>query len=306
MRFPYPALVHDGQHAVEIVRIAARLRRRHRQVAIIVEQQAVLRRDAHVAIGRQGLRGAVQGQAQRFERAAFERAVHQLCHAEADAHGTLVSGAALGHAALRHAVAVHGQAHAQAHVRGRSLDHDHLPRGADFAAVARLRQGLRHQRIGADVDAHPFGQQGVGFQVGEHRILRALAGRADGEAGIAARCQAGVLAHGLDIGGALRRRHGHRIVDRLDGGKLARDIEAGHVVVELAARQMVAGAKQRLEAAQQVGIAFDARGQAMLGGVRQVVETLRGVVVDRARRARIQGAAHGQRQQQASRPDPDA
>ena len=89
-------------------------------------------------------------------------------------------------------------------------------------------------------------------------------------------------------------------------GKLARDIEAGHVIVELAARQMLAGAEQGFEAAQQVGIAFHPRGQAMLGVMREIVETLFGVFIDRARRASVQGAAHRQRQQQAACPYPDA
>ena len=306
MGFPQAALVSHRQHLVEIRGIAARLRRRRSQVAIVIEQQAVLRRDAPYAIGRLRFGGAVQGQVQRFEGAAFERAVHQLRHAKADAHGPLVGGTALGHATLRHAITVHGQAHAQAHMRGRSLDHDHLPRRADFAAVARLRQGLRHQRVGADIDAHAFGQQRIGLQVSEHCVFGPLAGRADGESGIAARRQAGVTAHIGDIGRALRLRQRHRIIDRFDGGELARDIEAGHVIVELAARQLLAGAKQRFEATQQVGIAFDARGQAMLGTVREVVETLFGVVIDRAHRARIQGAAHRQGQQQAACPDSDA
>ena len=305
MGFPYAPLIHDGQDLVEIRGIAARLRRRCRQVAVIVEQQTVLRRDAQDALGRQRFDRAVQGQVQRFQGAAFERAVHQLRHAKADADGTLVGGAALGHAALRHAIAVHGQAHAQAHVRGRPLDHDHLPRRAHLAAVARLRQRLRHQRVGADVDAHAFGQQGIGFQVSEHRVLRPLPRRPDGEAGIAARRQAGVFAHGLDEGGALCRRDGCRVVDRFDGRELAHDIEAGHVIVELAARQMLAGAKQGFESPQQVGIAFYARDQAMLGAMREIVETLFGVVIDRARRARIQGATHRQGQQQATRPYPD-
>ncbi|MNM57253.1 hypothetical protein D3C81_684510 [compost metagenome] len=306
MRLPRTALVHHGQHPVEIIRVAARPRRRRRQVAVIVEQQAVLRRDAQRACGRQRFGGAVQGQVQRFERAAFERAVHEARHAKADAHGTKVGGAALFHAALRHAVAVHGQAHAQAHVRGRALDHDDLSRRAHFAAVARLRQGLRHQRVGADIDAHALGQQRAGLQVGEHRVLGPLAGRADGKIGIAARRQAGVGAHAGDVGGAPGRRDGDGIIERFDGGKLARDIESAHVVVELAAGQLVGGAKQGFEPAQQVGIAFHARGQAVLGAIGQVVEALFGIVMHRARRPRIQGAAHRQRQQQPPRPDHDA
>ncbi|MNS75975.1 hypothetical protein D3C72_1095060 [compost metagenome] len=305
MGFPQAALVSDGQHLVEIIGIAARLRRRRSQVAIIVEQQAVLRRDGQGPAGRQRAGRAVQSQVQRFQGAAFERAVHQLRHAKADADGTLVGGAALRYAALRHAIAVHGQAHAQAHVRGWPLDHDHLPRCAHLAAVARLRQRLRYQRVGADVDAHAFGQQGIGFQVGEHRVFRTLPRGPDGEAGIAARRQTGVFAHGFDEGGALCRRDGCRVVDRFDGRELAHDIEAGHVIVELAARQMLAGAKQGFEAAQQVGIAFYARDQAVLGTMREIVETLFGVVIDCARRARIQGAAHRQGQQQAARPYPD-
>ncbi len=186
-------------------------------------------------------------------------------------------------------------------MRHRKPDHDRLAGGTELAAVARQPQRLVDDRTGADVDAHLLGHQRGRLQIGQHRVMRAAARRLDVERRIAGRIQAAVGAHLGHEGVAFGVADVGRIADRLDGREVLRHIQAGHVLVELLAADAVGGLEQRHHAARDVRIGFDAGRNAVLGAAGQVIEAHAGVVVDGARRQRMQCRAdrEGERQTHA-------
>jgi hypothetical protein len=140
---------------------------------------------------------------------------------------------------------------------------------------------------------------------GQHHVLIAAARRRNVELRVALIGQAAVGPHAGHESGALGVGHQRRPGQRLDGRKVARRVQAVHILVKLLPRDRVGGLEQGHQPARQVGIRLDARRDAVLGAARQVLEALAGVIVHRLGRKTVQhganpeghGAAHAPERQ---------
>ncbi|MNT10561.1 hypothetical protein D3C72_1453990 [compost metagenome] len=110
--------------------------------------------------------------------------------------------------------------------------------------------------IGAHIDPDRRQVDVERLDIGQHEMARPPAGRADVERH-ARFLQDRIATLAGDKGVDLGRRHIRRVVQRLETGIALRQVQAADEIAKLAARDMVAGAEQRLHGHQYVGIEPD-------------------------------------------------